>query len=158
MGFTPVNPPNAALVADTAQQDDDVLLLELLNPTYDAASQTLTYEADILQQYRGEGLKPLAAQQRDKTIAPTFGSASLFIDDCPDANFDCCISGATSCGPGNAYYAGHLGTFGACWSWSDGCCVPCVNPSHEYWEAQCNQTFPACNGSCVALTDWVCQE
>lgn len=32
MGFKAVNPPNAALVADSSQQEDDVLLIELMNP------------------------------------------------------------------------------------------------------------------------------
>jgi hypothetical protein len=137
--FTPLNPPNAALVADTPQQEDDVLLLELLNPRYDAGTQTLTYEADILQQYQGEGLKPLAAKQQDRSIAPRFGPASLFIDDCPD--------GVVYCHVPNGSVVGDLGSQGYCWHWDVWRCEPC-NGGWDHTAALCNQTFPACQNAC----------
>lgn len=141
MGFTAVNPPNAALVADSPQQQDDVLLLELMHPAFDAATQTLTYEANILQQYTGEVLKPLAAKQQDQTIAAQFDSASLFIDDCPNEDVFC----ATGDPLGGLNTIGDLGTEGYCWSWSNVSCNWCSN-----YDDLCNSTFSACNGACHA--------
>jgi hypothetical protein len=45
LGFTPANPPNAALVTQTAGGESDILVLELIDPVYDANAGTLTYEA-----------------------------------------------------------------------------------------------------------------
>lgn len=147
MGFTPENPPNAALVVDTPQQEDDVLLVELMNPTYEAATQTLTYEADVLQEYRGEGLKPLAAKQQDHSIAPEFGRASLFIDDCADQLIVCYESDSWFANP-----IGSLGPFGFCWSFGDLCCKPCQHNDRNYWIKQCNAAFAACKNSCYPRT------
>jgi hypothetical protein len=145
MGFTPANPPNAALVADTAEQEDDVLLLELLNPAYDEATKTLSYVADVLQQYQGEVLKPLAAQQRDRTIAAEFGTASLFIDDCPDIT-TCFAPGLIPVGPVPG------GPIGACWSWSAFACLPCNGQSLDYYAGVCNNTYTFCNNQCFVYT------
>jgi hypothetical protein len=137
MGFTPANPPNAALVVDSPQQEDDVLLVELLNPGYDAATQTLTYEANILTQYTGEVLKPLAAQQQDQRIAATFTTASLFIDDCPDRLIGCYVYGS------NFYNYGHLpGYRGMCWDWNQFQCLPCDGLTAL--SRECNAYFEVC--------------
>jgi hypothetical protein len=145
MGFTAANPPNAALVADSAEQEDDVLLLELLNPAYDEGTMTLTYEADVLQRYRGEVLKPLAAKQQDQTIAEQFGTASLFIDDCPDIT-TCFAPGLIPVGPVPG------GPIGACWSWSAFACLPCNGQSLNYYAGVCNNTYTFCNNQCFVYT------
>ncbi|MEZ4504276.1 MAG: hypothetical protein R2848_00145 [Thermomicrobiales bacterium] len=44
MGFTPVDPPNAALVLD----DGAVLVIELIDPAYDAAAGVVTYQVQVL--------------------------------------------------------------------------------------------------------------
>ncbi|MEZ4507826.1 MAG: hypothetical protein R2848_18695 [Thermomicrobiales bacterium] len=41
LGFTPVNPPNAAAVVRTPEGERDVLVVELFNPVY-----TREYDAD----------------------------------------------------------------------------------------------------------------
>jgi hypothetical protein len=144
MGFTPANPPNAALVADTAQQQGAVVLVELLNPTYDGSSQTLTYEANLLQQYpnaRGQALASIAAHAQT-TPAAAFTNASLFIDDCPDIDPMWCYVDCDGNVPGNA----NLGAQGQCWNWNDWMCEPCNG-----WDgtaAACNKQFSACNGQC----------
>ena len=81
LGFTPSNPPNAALVIGT---DDgaSVVILELTAPVYDADTATLTYITKILAidtlEASGYGFTtdPLGPD----TYPPEFGPASLFID------------------------------------------------------------------------------
>jgi hypothetical protein len=143
MGFTPANPPNAALVADTPDQDDDVLLVELLNPNYDAGKQTLTYEANILSGYQGEMLKPIASKQKDQQLAASFTTASLFIDDCPDAAFYCTTPDAWI----GCYTAGVFNQ-GTCWYWPTLSCVECWD-----YSSICNQLYPDfCKGNCIVKT------
>lgn len=134
MGFTPANPPNAALVVDTPQQADAVVLLELMTPAYDSGTQTLIYEANLLHQYpnqRGSALAPLASTVQRATPAATFGSASLFIDDCPDGSITCT----------DPYTGDVVGTVpvGYCWSWSLACCAPCC-PTCSL-QAACDNAF-----------------
>ena len=147
LGFTPANPPNAALVVDAAHGGDDVLVVELMNPAYDAATQTLIYEAEVLQQYRGEGLEAVAVRPRDGQIAPEFGSASLFIDDCPDLT-TCYLpdGGACSC-----QVIGPLpgGSVGQCWHWGSLSCTPCNGNSTSYYATACDNAYAACGGSCL---------
>ena len=139
MGFSPANPPNAALVAQT-DVADDVVVLELVTPTYDAAAGTLTYGAEILAEYRGEGLAHVAAQRQDEALPETFGRASLFIDDCPDIT-DCIrpCYGETifrSAGPIPG------GPYGACWNWDEFNCIPCRD--YGDLEALCYTAYDAC--------------
>lgn len=42
LGFSPENPPNAALVTQTPDGTDDVVVLELMNPSYDEPTRTVT--------------------------------------------------------------------------------------------------------------------
>ena len=96
LGFPADNPPNAALVAQT-EAGEDVLVVELLNPVYDEAAGTLTYDARVLADFAPTGLTTLAARQADAELAERFDAASLFIDSCPrhqcwDANSASCIS------------------------------------------------------------------
>ena len=61
LGFTPVNPPNAAIVSRRENGgDEDVLLVELFDPVYDAEARTLQYDARILADYADRGLAHLA--------------------------------------------------------------------------------------------------
>jgi hypothetical protein len=83
LGFSPDNPPNAAIVAQTEDGGEDVIVVELLNPQWDSRSQTLTYDVVVLDEYVGDGYGELA-QQADPELPETFGHTSLFIDDCPD--------------------------------------------------------------------------
>lgn len=136
LGFTPADPPNAALVVDTAQAQDAVFLLELMTPAYDPGTQTLTYDANLLQQYpnaRGSALTPLAGKAQSTTPAASFESASLFIDDCPDATLYCF----------DPYDSTKLvGTIpiGYCWDWHKWCCNPCAGIDAQ---ALCGNAFGA---------------
>lgn len=141
LGFTPDNPANAALVVSTPSGEDDILVIELLNPSYEAEAGLLLYEANILAEYSGEGLAPIADRQQDLEIATEFDHASLFIDDCPDAD-------PLYCYAANCETVGHLGTQIMCWRWDDLECEPC----NGYWNGtadMCNQRFPEqCQGKC----------
>jgi hypothetical protein len=116
LGFTPANPPNAALVAHTGEGVQEVLVVELLNPIYDG-NGTLTYDAHVLADYGETGLAHLAQQQADHGFPAAFTEGSLFID-------------STSCtDPPLACYAnGQLvgtTTLPMCWHAPDSTCYPC---------------------------------
>ncbi len=155
LGFTPANPPNAALVAQTDDGSDEVVVLELFDPTYDEAASTLTYGATILGEYAGEGLAHVAAQQQDAMLPEIFGRSSLFIDDCKDAT-DCNVTKMVLDGfvarPA-IVRVGPIpsGTHGKCWYFGDFICHPCnKNYTNESLSAQCNAAYPACEGRCQA--------
>jgi hypothetical protein len=88
LGFTPTNPPNAALVAQTDTGEQDILVIELLNPAWDG-NGTLTYDARVLADYGDPGLAHLSRQQAGHSLPETFAAGSLFIDDCPDITMHC---------------------------------------------------------------------
>ncbi len=136
LGFTPENPPNAALVATVEGSDEqEVLVIELLNPVYDADAATLTYDARVLNDYGEAGLAYLAQQQTDYELPETFGAGSLFIDDCPDGTVTCT----------NHFDGSVVGSFsiGFCWTSSLCCQVCCTDCDYEL---QCTQQFgDACN-------------
>ncbi len=140
LGFTPENPPNAALVAQT-DTGEDVLVIELLAPAYDEATSTLTYDARILENYQEQGLQFLADQQGNVTMPGSFKAASLFIDDCAD--------GYVTCRVGNQSI-GQI-TAGACYTPIR--CELC-NRDTAYWAGQCNATYAECNGGCTADTSY----
>ncbi len=136
LGFTVENPPNAAIVAQTDSGEQDVLVVQLFNPVYDAATATLVYDARILADYGGRGLAHLAQQQTDYELAASFGEGSLFIDDCHDIGGDNCYFQCENEGSVNS---------GQCWSRSSWTCNPCGSNSNG-----CNQQLSGCNGNgCV---------
>ena len=70
LGFTPLNPPNAAVVVQTPEGTRDVLVIELFDPVYtqdfaDGAGDVLTYEARLLEAYEGDGLTPWVGEMDD---------------------------------------------------------------------------------------------
>jgi hypothetical protein len=145
LGFTPGNPPNAALATRTGGTED-IHILELSNPQLsrgfgDPPVTTLTYDVRLLDGYTGEGLAHLAQQQGNGPLAEQFGPTSLFIDDCPDKDF-CCVNA-------DNYLAnyGIIGPMGTCWHASSLSCGECW----DYGEV-CNSTYPTkCHGNCTAF-------
>lgn len=121
IGFTPDNPPNAALVTN-ANDQEDVLVIELYNPSYDAEADTLSYDARVLEEYVGEGLQFAVNRQQDVELSESFGHASLFIDDCPDAKY-CGNDGLRTIPVPECDIPG--GPYGRCWDWSSFSCSPC---------------------------------
>lgn len=141
LGFTPENPPNAALVTQTADGEQDILVIELDAPIYDAAAGTLTYEAKVLADYGERGLAYLARQQTDYELAASFGEGSLFIDDCPDSLLDGCYFADNNDWTGTWNFLGYISS-GNCWNSTTWLCEPCGSYSYV-----CNETYPDdCNG------------
>jgi hypothetical protein len=144
LGFTPHNPPNAALVTETDSGEEDIIVLELTSPTYDDASSTLTYGATILDVYQGDGLTHLAQQQVDDQLPESFGRTSLFIDDCPVYN-QCLFLAVMHVEPMGPIPGGPYAT---CWDEASNACVLCDETVSDL-RALCNDTYPACDGVCV---------
>lgn len=159
LGFAPDNPPNAALVVETADGGTDIAVVELFSPTYDEASHSTTYEATVLEDWEDALAMGFSKAPVDlATFAPSFGAANLFIDDCADGVVTCTSGDTDYPCPGNLYYGdqpicGTLGPMGYCYNWSEPGCWPCdpydhLNPPadklYEYWENQCAASFPVC--------------
>ena len=82
-------------------------------------------------------------------LAPSFGAAHLFIDDCPDLTT--CYRGWATMGPLPG------APIGQCWSWGDWTCAPdhspCNRQSIDSLGALCNSTYPECEGVCSPVVD-----
>jgi hypothetical protein len=141
LGFTPNNPPNAALVAMRAgddMSDQEVLVVELFSPAYDAASGILTYKARVLEDYGAIGLAGLAPNQTDSELPESFAGGTLLIDDCSDGDAVCYQELN-----GEKVIVGNIGDVGCCYDWGAGNCEPCNrDTSSEYYGQLCAENFP----------------
>lgn len=151
--FTPANPPNAAIVLSTpASADQDVIIVELTAPLYDAERRTLSYAVEVLTA-GGDGLEFLS-ERLDATLPARFDHVSVFIDDCPNTTATCW--GSYQCSGGGEgeqccrVNCGDLGEeVGTCWSWLPPGCFVC----HDY-SAQCSAAGgPCAGGNPFCLTD-----
>jgi hypothetical protein len=79
LGFTPGNPPNAALIGEF-KAGQGVVVLQLTDPTWDPDTGALTYGAEFLDAYRGGNLEPVTREQVAERLPAVFGPAALFID------------------------------------------------------------------------------
>ena len=153
LGFTPVNPPNAAAVVRTPEGERDVLVIELFDPVYsrtfgEDAETSLTYRARVLDAYHGDDLDSWYDEQDDPELPSEFTSVSLFIDDCPNIS-RCIDAGIPSNGvvdkgpvPGGPYQG--------CPDFELGVCYACGS-SWDDMAAVCNATYPDCADRCWAL-------
>lgn len=165
LGFTPDNPPNAALVVESAPGETDIAVVELFAPVFDSAGPTVTYDVQVLAEW--ERTADLALEEAPADLAalgPDFGAAHLFIDggfDCPGATIYCSARGT-----GEVF--GEIaddehGGFCSRYVYDErehyyySYCFPCVPQLSEeysfeqvgnYWSGECNQRFAACNGDC----------
>jgi hypothetical protein len=140
LGFPPDNPPNAALVVETAPEQTEVAVLELFAPAYDEASRTATYEVAVLAEWEREQGGDFAETKADLAqLLPQFGAAHLFIDGCVPVSIYC-IKGCS-----NPHY---LGSPPMCWNGGMGICEPCDGGWAGTTDA-CNATFADCDGQCV---------
>ena len=149
LGFTPADPPNAALVFDSAAGEDtpgDALVVELIDPTYDPATGQATYELRVLADETAVDLTLVAEPVSAAGAIRQFEGASLFIDNCPNGNLYCqnVSNQATYLIQSNS---------GFCYSWSKVCCAPCEG--YEYWAQQCAgpDWVQECQGECTVTTD-----
>ena len=154
LGFTPDSPPNAALVSQT-EEGEEIVVVELLNPIYTEdfgpeGTVTLTYDVKILADYQEEGLAHLAERQGDAELPETFGHTNLFIDDCPDLTR--CDKAPSKFNHDEHYeYIGPIpgGPFGMCWGWSSFKCRPCSERERNYYDQLCNDAYSECGNRCV---------
>jgi len=148
LGFSPVNPPNAAIVVTTRDGADDVLVVQLFNPIYDETAGLLIYEATILGEYAGENLAPVADRQQDDTLDTEFSHVSLFIDDCAGAAFGYCAYQED----GRGYSAGPIpgGPYELYWDSATRSCVLAEGLSVAELVESCNIAYPdPCAGQCT---------
>jgi hypothetical protein len=115
LGFSAENPPNAAIEILEGNESQDVIVLELFDPVYDAANQTLQYNVSILEEPNHS--YAIFNERHDTSLPESFGPAALFIDDCPDCCYNCCDSNGDYCG---------CFVVGCCWHWP---CSPCSSHS-----------------------------
>lgn len=158
LGFTPAEPPNAALVARTPDDERDVLVLELFNPVYtqefDAdGGVRLTYEARLIDAYEGDGLQDWAQELDGSELPSEISDVSLFIDDCADIT-SCWMFINTANGPFRGY-VGPVpgGPYGRCWNADQINCIPCQN-DYDYYDNLCNNQYAACGGQCFVGACW----
>ena len=124
LGFSPTNPPNAALVAEF-ERGQGVVLLELIEPSYTPDTGTLVYGAEVLEAYEGENLTPVLADQVAASLPAEFGPAALFIDDCPA--FTSCYYDDDQNDYAIRYYVGPIpgGPYPLCYYTEGVSCRPC---------------------------------
>lgn len=138
LGFTPANPPNAAIVAERAIRRDtqEVLVIELMNPTYDLDEGRITYEARVLADYGEHGLEHIIGQRQDYELAEIFGTGSMFIDDCSDGHSKCALKS-------DGTIIGRMNHIGCCWSWNELECRVCDHDGDSgYYGQLCAEAFP----------------
>ncbi|MGN6033461.1 MAG: hypothetical protein ACTHQE_17550 [Thermomicrobiales bacterium] len=145
IGFADTDPPNAALVVEREGGETEIAVIELLDPSYDPATRTATYEVTVLDEWQRElGIGFAQAPDDLASFGSTFGAAHLFIDDCADGYVIC--NATSSEEPTFNIPAGFC--------YVDGCCQPCTDGSSidSYWAAQCYAAEPGacydCTGGC----------
>ena len=159
LGFTPADPPNAAVVAQTADGGEDVLVVELLNPVYAEGfgadgAVTVTYEARVLAGEAGERLASVAGRQGDQEFPAAFGPTSLFIDGptaCSDGHVVCWRREYTVDLGWRTREKGRIGPMPFYWGFGDLCCHP-SNQDERYWLDRCDAAIAACGNSCTTVS------
>ena len=145
LGFSPENPPNAALVIEPVPGETDVIVVELFNPQYDEENMILIYDVKVLDTFVAEqGLNFHEEPRVPHADGEEFGAAQLLIDDCPDLTGCYIILEGSRVGdiPGGAR--------GQCWSWDTWDCAPdhspCNGDSHATLSQLCNDNHVLCFG------------
>lgn len=154
LGFSSKNPPNAALLIDTASGETDLAVVELFTPVYDATTHTVSYEIAVLDAWETSAGQGFADTPTDLSGIPSeFGTAHLFIDDCADEDITC-----VNYDSGDIVGTIPNGEFdGWCYSWWPAArCLPCQpwNRSYGsatfYWDSICRKRFCEESGTCWA--------
>jgi hypothetical protein len=168
IGFSADNPPNAALLVETAPGETGIAVVELFNPVYDEASHTATYEIEVLKDWKDSTELGFTTAPADPSqLASNFGTAHLFIDDCPNDEMVCLINDAPDGGWRSAGTIPYTAHDGFCYSWRHAGCFPCKpwfppngdsanapEDSYWYWSARCEDFYPGCGRGC--RVDAVC--
>jgi hypothetical protein len=145
LGFSPANPPNAALVAEF-DAGQGVVVLELLAPTYDPVTGLLTYGAEGIGAFAGERLESVTRDQIAERLPAAFGPAALFIDDCP--SYTSCSADVWAMFNGHPVFIGVEvigpipgGPYPACFNPETATCEPCTTSLDELAEL-CRTAYP----------------
>jgi len=158
LGFSEDNPPNAAMILETAPGETDIAVVELFNPTIAPDTGTVTYDVEVLENWQEDLELGLREEPADlEALAPEFGSAHLLIDDCPtDATVSCEYGDWVGNSSGaQRQTAGKFENVDTCYNYI--WCMPCEPYGHTtpdqcattyYWGNKCNETYPACEGGC----------
>lgn len=139
LGFTPENPPNAALIGHRDANHKDIVVVELFGPTYDTSTNTATYEVTLLDDWRKLDETFEQTPDDEQHLPREFTAAHLFIDDCPDLWYTC-YNGTSD--------LSHKIKVGTCWGWFP---LPNCYPCEDY-NYRCFAEFPDfcnSNSSCV---------
>ncbi len=153
IGFTPADPPNAAVEVWTADGERDVLVVQLIDPVFsqsfgDDPEEVLTYDARVLSAYTGERLTEWLPDVDDDQLPVEFTNVSLFID------YSCFTVQACfklSSGRSQGTYIGPLpggnvrrlpNVLGECSPWRG----ITMGELHSL----CNENYAECAGSCIA--------
>jgi hypothetical protein len=162
LGFSEENPPNAALLVDAGAGETDLAVVELFEPSYDEATHTATYRVKGLEAWEATGGLGLQDSPTDLSgLAPVFGAAHLFIDDCADGTVGCFATYR------DGSWGGAVGSFqgqGMCYNYL--VCIPCEPHGHTqpdrcstlpYWSKKCQDTYSSqcgeLGGGCRAFYD-----
>lgn len=148
LGFMDDNPPNAALLVETAPGETEIAVVELYNPTYDEASHTATYDIAVLADWRNDiemGFQEEPTGLAD--LSASFGASHLFIDGCGNKPIECTTDN------GNTSKGGWQQATSFWWSTFQ--CEPTTpkgakttDEIRQYWTQMCNDSFPDCAGDC----------
>ncbi|HEV2528251.1 MAG TPA: hypothetical protein VGT61_07390, partial [Thermomicrobiales bacterium] len=127
--------------------------VELFAPVYDAATHTATYEVEVLANWETSTELGFTQAPSDlAAVAPSFGAAHLFIDDCADSYIICenpSLWDFMEEEPGLRW----MGFDGQGMCWNYGFCMPCepyghVQPdqcaTYYHWRDRCNAEWNYC--------------
>lgn len=158
--FGAQDPPNAALTFVGPGGKQEVAVVELTAPRYDAKAQTLTYEVRMLGNYGGRNLAHWASKAGAEGLPAGLQDVNLFIDDCPDETVMCygsfqCSGGGedeeccrVSCGSPSSQPVGY------CWQWLSLSCEPCQDYSGLCNGTACGTGNPLClENQCVTESE-----
>jgi hypothetical protein len=129
LGFSPKYLPNAAIEILEWDNEEDVMVIELFDPVYDAANHTLQYNISILEMPNHS--YAIFNERHDKSLPENFGPAAWFIDGCWDCYMQCGHEdGEHICGSFKT---------GQCWCWKPPSCFTCREKS--YYSDKCAEKF-----------------
>ena len=137
LGFSAENPPNAAIEILEGNKEEDLIVVELFEPVYDAANRTLQYQVSILETPNHS--QAIFNRRHDETLPKKFGPAALFIDDCKNCYARC----NTNEGSHGCYGECEVFEIGQCWNWKKVKCMPCRSKSH--YEDMCAGSGTDCD-------------
>jgi len=89
------DPPNAALVAETADGQAEIVVVKLLGAGGDGADGELTYQVQLLEDLTELDMELVAEPVTELEAGREYGAGHLFID---DYNWCCCNYGSPGMG------------------------------------------------------------